>query len=179
MVHAKSPHGCGAPSQSCVSERERSNFHICSGPGMRGCGLRDVLESRPGSFGGGRGRRPQIPPTTIISVLEHSRTGNNVQTPRHRKGGQGGPARAWRARRVHWNKLQKPGETFPRGRAAAARGLRLAGLQPPWPLNFPSARKLRPGPARPARAQAPGPAGKADRPPRPQATGFPTGSRRR
>lgn len=77
MVHTISPHGCGAPSQSCVSERERSNFHICSRPGCGGAGsatswTADREVSAEGGGGDHTYHKPQSVPWKVSSrTLTH------------------------------------------------------------------------------------------------------------
>ncbi|XP_036081103.1 translation initiation factor IF-2-like [Rousettus aegyptiacus] len=148
---------------------------------MRGCGLRDVLDSRPGSFGGGRGRRPHIPQTAISSLESqfsntHARgtTRRLLATGKAAKRAQRGPGARPGSTGTNFRnreKLSREDARRPRGACGSLGCSRRGPSTPRAPEGS--------CPARPARAQAPGPAGKADGPSRPPATGFPTGSRSR
>lgn len=120
--------------------------------------------------------RSQKPQTALASpenaTPPPARPRNHARTLALEEGGRAGSARAWRAHRGHSNKVSKPGETFPRAGAAAARGLPLALLRPPRALNFPSASKRRPRPLH--QGPGPGPRGESG----PEAAAAPTRSPR-
>lgn len=148
---------------------------------MRGCGLRDVLDSRPGSFGGGRGRRPHIPQTAISSLESqfsntHARgtTRRLLATGKAAKRAQRGPGARPGSTGTNFRNREKLSREDARRPRGACGSLGCSRRGPSTPRAPEGSR-----PARPARAQAPGPAGKADGPSRPPATGFPTGSRSR
>lgn len=163
-VHAKSPLGCGAPSQpDPVRERRHPTRTLARGPASRSAASANLKSTRPTSFGGGGRRRrvrPRKPQTTITSqgssAPRHSRTGNSAQAPLHRGRRPRGPGARTESAGIKFKNREK----VSREKAPHPRGARRSlssSLRGPSTSRAPGSL----GPARRARALARGPAREA------------------